>query len=101
MLLDYINFDVNPLQGGVLRTVFAWGTFLPGMAVGARRLHDLGKSAWYLLIPFIPIAGPIWFIVLMATDGQAGENYYGIDPKGKSTGYANAEDGILDNSLLA
>lgn len=65
--------------------MYAAAMMIPGMAVGFRRLHDLGKSAWWVLITLIPIAGPIWFIVLMATEGQRQENKYGPDPKASAT----------------
>ena len=54
---------------------------IPSLAVTVRRMHDLGKSGWNVLISFIPLVGPIWFLVLLATEGEQGENYYGPDPK--------------------
>lgn len=54
---------------------------IPGIAVSVRRLHDIGKSGWMLLIILIPIIGVIWLIVLYATEGTYGENQYGPDPK--------------------
>jgi uncharacterized membrane protein YhaH (DUF805 family) len=49
--------------------------FLPGLTVWIRRMHDVGKSGWYCLIP-------IYDIVLAATAGGTGPNKYGPDPKG-------------------
>jgi uncharacterized membrane protein YhaH (DUF805 family) len=54
---------------------------LPGLAVVVRRLHDLGKSGWWYLIGLIPVAGAIWLLVLMLTEGQESDNKYGSDPK--------------------
>ena len=54
---------------------------LPGMAVAVRRLHDVGKSAWWLLIVLIPIVGAFWLLVLMLTEGQQEDNQYGKNPK--------------------
>jgi uncharacterized membrane protein YhaH (DUF805 family) len=54
---------------------------LPGMAVAVRRLHDQGKSGWWLLLPLIPVIGGIWLFVLMVTEGQRGDNRYGPNPK--------------------
>lgn len=54
---------------------------IPSLAVTVRRMHDLGKSGWNVLISFIPLVGHIWFLVLLATEGEHGENYYGPDPK--------------------
>jgi len=41
-------------------------------------LHDVGKSGWFLLISLIPIIGGIWLLVLMCTDGDSGDNEYGV-----------------------
>ena len=54
---------------------------LPGLAVSVRRLHDLGKSGWMMLVGFIPVVGGIWLLVLMLTEGEPGENKYGPNPK--------------------
>jgi uncharacterized membrane protein YhaH (DUF805 family) len=54
---------------------------LPGLAVAVRRLHDLGKSGWMMLIGLIPFVGGIWLLILLATDGQTGGNRFGPDPK--------------------
>lgn len=67
--------------GMVLYTVYALALFIPGLAVAVRRLHDVGKSGWWYFICLVPIIGSIWFIVLLATDGDVGPNEYGEDPK--------------------
>ena len=54
---------------------------MPSIAVMVRRLHDIGKSGWWYFIALIPLAGPIWLIVLLATDSQEGTNEYGVNPK--------------------
>jgi len=66
---------------GPIYTLYVLAVFIPGLAVSVRRLHDIGKSGWYYLIILIPLAGPIWFLVLVATDGDPGENEYGVNPK--------------------
>mgnify|MGYP000877829159 FL=1 len=66
---------------GIIASVYSLAVFLPTLAVGVRRLHDIGKSGWWLLICLVPLAGPIWLLVLMVTDGVVGENQYGSDPK--------------------
>jgi len=54
---------------------------LPSLAVAVRRLHDVGKSGWMLLISLIPIVGGIWLFVLMVTEGEELGNEYGTNPK--------------------
>lgn len=66
---------------GVLVIIYALGTFIPALAATVRRLHDIGKSGWMYCVSFIPLAGPIWLLVLLATDSTPGENEYGPNPK--------------------
>ena len=53
---------------------------VPAIAVGARRLHDTGKSGWWLLISFIPFGGLV-LLVFTVQDSQPGDNQYGPSPK--------------------
>lgn len=66
---------------GYIYLLYGLAVFLPGLGVAVRRLHDVGKSGWFMLIALIPIIGGIWLIVLMATDGTPGRNEYGVNPK--------------------
>ncbi len=65
---------------GFLTLVLNLGLLLPNLAVGARRLHDIGKSGWWLLISFIPILGAIVLLIFFCIRGENGENQYGPDP---------------------
>ena len=64
-----------------LSYIYSVALLVPGIAVGVRRLHDIGKSGWWLLISFIPLIGGIWLIILMAKEGDHGDNAFGPDPK--------------------
>lgn len=55
--------------------------FVPNLAVGVRRMHDTGKSGWYLLVGLIPIVGWIIVLVWLATEGDPNPNQYGPSPK--------------------
>lgn len=55
--------------------------FIPSMAVSFRRLHDSGRTAWWLLLGLIPILGHLVLLIFMILDGTPGENRYGPDPK--------------------
>lgn len=50
--------------------------FLPSLAVGARRLHDVGRSGWWQLLAFTVI-GLIPLIIWWATDTKQEQNKYG------------------------
>ena len=52
-------------------------TFIPDLAVSARRLHDTGRSGWWFLISLIPIIGIILLVIWFATEGQSENNLYG------------------------
>ena len=74
-----LNFE--PLPYGPFYLANALLVLIPSLAVGIRRLHDVGKSGWFLLILFIPLIGAIWFIVILCKEGDKGINAYGPDPK--------------------
>jgi len=82
MILDNIlGLTVGELPYGVFYFLYALDVLIPGLAVSVRRLHDVGKSGWMILIALIPIVGAIWLLVLMVTDSNPGENQYGANPK--------------------
>ena len=64
-----------------LSYIYTLALCVPSIAVGVRRLHDIGKSGWWLLISFVPLIGAIWLIILMVKEGDHGSNAYGPDPK--------------------
>ena len=66
---------------GVLDEVFSIGTLIPSLAVNARRLHDINRSAWWLLLLFVPVIGWIVLIVWACKEGDGGPNKYGPDPR--------------------
>jgi len=71
----------NVLATGLLGLLYSLAVLLPSLAVGARRLHDTGRSGWWLLIGIIPLIGWIVIIVFLATEGERQPNAYGSDPK--------------------
>ncbi|MGW2569695.1 DUF805 domain-containing protein [Streptomyces sp. NPDC001537] len=68
--------------------VFYLGILLPSLAVGVRRLHDTGRSGWWLLFGIVPLAGPITLLVFACSDSQPGENKYGPNPKEAALAHA-------------
>jgi uncharacterized membrane protein YhaH (DUF805 family) len=82
MILDNVlGLTLGELPYGVFYLLYALAVIIPGLAVSVRRLHDVGKSGWMMLIALIPIIGAIWLFVLMVTDSKSGENQYGPNPK--------------------
>ena len=62
--------------------IFSLAVLLPSIAVGVRRLHDLDRSGWGLLLGFIPLIGAIVLIVWFCGRGTPGANRFGPDPLG-------------------
>jgi len=73
--IDSLLWSLSPLT-----TLFQLAVLIPSLAVGVRRMHDLGKSGWMLLIAGIPCVGIILLIVWLATDGEPHDNAYGPVP---------------------
>lgn len=65
---------------GPIGIVWGLANLLPGLAVSIRRLHDLDKSGWWVLIALIPLIGGIILIVWYAGKGTTGANRFGADP---------------------
>ena len=65
----------------VLTGLYSLAVLLPSLGVSVRRLHDTGRSGWWVLLALIPFVGPIILLVLMCFDSQAGTNQYGPNPK--------------------
>ncbi len=65
----------------ILYTVYMLAVLIPSLAVSVRRLHDIDRSGWFLLIVFIPIVGLIWLLILYVRERTSGENQYGSNPK--------------------
>ena len=73
--------SVSETIGGLLMLVFALGLLIPSLALGFRRLHDIDKSAWWLLIGLIPIIGALVLLYFAVLPGTVGPNRFGPDPK--------------------
>lgn len=81
-LLDNILGTASPELGyGVISIIYSLTMFIPELAVRVRRLHDIGKRGWIMLVVLIPLIGWIWLFILLVTDSQSKENQYGINPK--------------------
>lgn len=66
---------------GILTCIYMLAMFLPGLAVTVRRLHDTGRSGWWVLINLVPLIGAIVLLVFLFSDSQPGTNEYGPSPK--------------------
>jgi len=66
--------------GQPLSMIFSLGVLLPGLGVSVRRMHDIDRSGWWLLIAFVPLVGILLLIYWFVQTGTTGTNRFGADP---------------------
>ena len=66
---------------GVLQSLYSLAVLIPGLAVTVRRLHDTGRTGWWILISLIPVIGGLVLLVFLVLDSEPGGNRYGPNPK--------------------
>jgi uncharacterized membrane protein YhaH (DUF805 family) len=71
---------------GPISGLYALAVIIPGIAVTVRRLHDTGRSGWWLFVALVPIVGPLAVLWFMIQEGESTENIYGPDPKNPADG---------------
>ena len=84
ILLAVIDMAIGSFNAeagmGLLGGIYALAVLIPSIAVSVRRLHDTGRSGWWLLIALVPIIGVIVLVIFMLQDSKP-ENQYGPNPK--------------------
>lgn len=82
LIASVVASTIDNVIGTQLFTyIVALGLFLPSLAVGIRRLHDTGRTGWWVLIGLVPVVGLIVLIVFYVQDSQPTTNAYGPSPK--------------------
>ncbi|SLN72604.1 Inner membrane protein YhaI [Roseivivax jejudonensis] len=74
LVLSIIAYAIG---GDTLQSLWGLATLIPGIALAVRRLHDIGKSGWWVLLWLIPVIGWIILIYWYAQRPEAGPNAYG------------------------
>jgi len=74
-LLLFHPENVGPING-----IFSLATIIPSLSVFVRRLHDIGRTGWWLLLALIPIIGWIVLIVWACQPTVPQTNEYGPPP---------------------
>ena len=82
LVVSVVISAVDLIAGGpgFLGSIYGLAVLLPSIGVAIRRLHDTGRSAWWLLIGLIPVLGPIALIVFFAIGSESRANRYGPMP---------------------
>ena len=66
---------------GLLSTIFSLAILIPSIAMSIRRLHDIHRTGWWVLISLVPLIGWIVLLVFHVQDGTPGTNRFGPNPK--------------------
>lgn len=78
LLAPALGFEAfAPKSGQPLRLLMSLAIFLPSLAVAVRRLHDIGRSGWWLLIQVVPIIGGLILLWWYVQPGDKEPNEYG------------------------
>lgn len=73
------SFELSGLS--TVLFLFVWAALMPTLAVIVRRLHDLGRTGWWVLLGFLPVIGGLVLLIMLLFDGQSSTNQYGPNPK--------------------
>ena len=80
-----ISFAIGFIEGflgspGVIGLIYTLAVLVPSIAVAIRRLHDTGRSGWWVLLGLVPVLGII-LLIFLVLDSQPNDNEYGPNPK--------------------
>lgn len=83
LLVFLINIVIGIIGSDILTALVALALFLPSISVGVRRLHDIDKSGWWILLALIPIIGTLIILFFAVLKSTPGSNEYGPNPLGE------------------
>lgn len=75
-----IVFSFSENMSTIVSAIVSLALLLPGLGLSVRRLHDINKSGWWILVGLIPVAGIIILIVWFCKDSDPTDNNYGPVP---------------------
>ncbi|MFK7925271.1 MAG: DUF805 domain-containing protein [Bacteroidia bacterium] len=78
---SFVQETIGLRIGAVFLAIYLLGTMIPSLAVTVRRLHDINRSGWSILLRFIPLVGSIILLIYLVTEGDTRDNQYGPDPQ--------------------
>jgi len=84
---------------GLLYFVYALVSFIPGLALAVRRLHDIDKNGWYLFLAFIPLLN-IYLIALLCTKSDEDSNAFGDKPNNSDIAEFIYNDKTISNIII-
>lgn len=81
LLILGLAFGEDSPASNIMVTIFYLIMLVPNLSVSVRRLHDIGKSGWYMFLSLIPLIGGLILLVWALMDSEPDENQYGENPK--------------------
>jgi uncharacterized membrane protein YhaH (DUF805 family) len=95
VILDVLLGTFSPqFSLGWVSVAYLLASLLPMLAVSVRRLHDIGRSGWWVLLNLLPGLGAAVLSVIALFDSQPGNNAFGPNPKQET-----AQSGSVDVDL--
>jgi uncharacterized membrane protein YhaH (DUF805 family) len=80
-VVDYALFSLPvAILGGPISFLVSLGLLLPNLSVAVRRLHDVDRTGWWVLLALIPVVGLIVLIIWWCQQGTVGPNRFGPEP---------------------
>ena len=86
---------IHKVIGLIVAILFLFFVLIISLPLGIRRLHDIGKECWFILLGLIPIVGQIVLIYFYCQDSQKERNQWGESPKYSNT--SGERDGLLNS----
>jgi len=81
VIVGLLVFSDKLRLASILLAIYCFGMVIPNLALTVRRLHDTGRSGWWILIGIVPLIGAIAMLIFEVLPGDVGDNAYGPDPK--------------------
>lgn len=102
MILDKVlETTIQGVGVGPVFILYLVATLIPGLSVAVRRLHDVGKSGWLIVVGLIPVVGAVWLLVLLLVDSEPKQNKYGLNSEAIEEVDSTAEQMIFIYIVLA
>ncbi|WP_321326023.1 DUF805 domain-containing protein [Thiomicrorhabdus sp.] len=77
VLENALGLTLGEFGEGILTIIYSLALLIPSIAILARRLHDTGRSGWWILLIFIPLIGAIVILIFTLLDSERQANEYG------------------------
>ena len=81
LVLSILDQSSGSAVSSTVLVVYWLAALLPNLGVTFRRLHDTGRSGWWIFIHCIPLVGALIMLYFLVQDSYPSDNQYGQNPK--------------------